>query len=60
MRVAGALLTTLTILDGRTVLSQAVLGGDLRPIAAGVEPTVDLLSVGTAFPTADLAVVLRT
>ncbi len=60
VRVAGALLTTLTILDGRTVLSQAVLGGDLGPIAAGVEPTVDLLSVGTMFPGADLAAVVRT
>jgi hypothetical protein len=52
-------LTTLTIVDERTVLSQAVLGGDLGPIAAGVEPTVHLLSFSVTFPCADLAAVVR-
>ena len=55
VRVADALLTTLRILDERTLFSQAVLGGDLGPIAGGAEPTVDLLSVGTTFPGGDLA-----
>ena len=60
VRVDGALLTTLTILAGQTVSTQAVLGGDLGPIAAGVEIWCDLTTVGTTFPRAGLAVVLWT
>ena len=54
--VLVGVLTTLMILDGQTVSCQAVLGA----ITASTEIPCDLTTVGTTFPGASLAVVVRT